>query len=121
MDEELLVKFVDAFRLSIESPANLPTDGSHQCSDSDWEELLSQGLLQLRPAAFDVPEEDYLPLDEQTQEQALRAYPSVRCYSQLLARLSHIAVAVAFLLCLQCRCCCKCTHRRPRKPFCSTR
>ena len=105
MDDESLVKFVDAFRLSIESAANLSVDSSQQRSDVDWEKLLSRGLLQLKPEFFDIPEEDRLPLDEQTQEQALRPYPSVRCHA-LVATLSQCAVAVAFLLRLQCRGCC---------------
>jgi hypothetical protein len=88
MDEVSLLRFVDAFRASVASSANVPIDGSHEFSGLNWKELLSQGLLQLKPATFDIPDEDLLPLDEQTQEQALRPYPSVR-YHTLLAQSSQ--------------------------------
>ena len=79
IDDESLVKFIDTFRLTTESSAIIPVDGGdHRCV-VDWEMLLSLGLLQLKPAAFETPAEDRLSFDEQTEEQTLRPYPSVRC------------------------------------------
>jgi hypothetical protein len=81
MDNEALDRFIDAFRLSIQSSPELRGNGRDHHSAVDWETLISLGLLQLKPAVFVAPEEDCLPADEQTEAQTLRPYPSVRCYS----------------------------------------
>ena len=82
VDVPALAAFVDAFRLSIKLPVSSPGEGSDCDSAVDWETLISLGLLQLKPDAFEPLEEDTLPIDEQTEEQILRPYPSVRCFAQ---------------------------------------
>jgi hypothetical protein len=77
MDTQALAKFIDAFRASIDSWAQIPGDGDRR-SEVDWDTLISLGLLQLKPAAFETPEEDLLPPEQQTEKQTLRPYPSVR-------------------------------------------
>ncbi len=85
IDDESLLKFIDTFRLATESSAIIPVDGGdHRCV-VNWEMLLSLGLLQLKPAAFETPAEDCLSFDEQTEEQILRPYPSVRCLALFTA------------------------------------
>jgi hypothetical protein len=73
MDESALADFIAAFLVAI-GPS---VDGSDRHSKVDWETLVSRGLLQLKPAAFEPLEEDLLPLDQQTEEHILRPYPSV--------------------------------------------
>ena len=80
VDVRALAAFVDAFRVSIKLPGSSPAEGSDHGSVVDWESLISLGLLQLKPDAFEPLEEDILPIDEQTEEQILRPYPSVRCF-----------------------------------------
>jgi hypothetical protein len=113
LDVGALAAFVDAFRVSIELSASNPADGSVHWSTVDWETSISRALLQLKPDAFEPLEEDSLPLHEQTEEQILRPYPSVRClayFSMFQRHNSHHFTAVAFLLCLQCCRCGQCAH-----------
>jgi hypothetical protein len=105
VDVPALAAFVDAFRLSITLPVSSPGEGSDRDSAVDWEALISLGLLQLKPDAFEPLEEDTLPIDEQTEEQILRPYPSVRCFAQFqMFQMSQSSPShpVALLLCLQC-------------------
>jgi hypothetical protein len=79
MDEGALADFIAAFRLSIERSENPPADGSDHQSEVDWTALVSRSLLQLKPATFELLEEDRLPPDQQSEEHILRPYPSVCC------------------------------------------